>query len=360
MWIYFKGFLHFIMSRLVTVFFNFHQLNQAREMKYINVITWLLLCWLIFCSSLVFLTFFWRNIQTTIHTRNNKHLSRLEGDLILYLYDEKLEASLLEQFSRLKGYKRQIFLGLLVRMNTQFVGQLNNKLKSLFMETIHVKTKGEIGQYPWSIRPSYLRALSQMNIGLAVKSIEKLRASYNATLRTESLIAMTSIKDQFPFEYLIGSSEIISDWEQIHMHNNFVKYNAHLPDLSTYLTAENPSLIVFCLRLMRVFSHEEVFEELLHLLQHPIENVRHQTLLNLGTYKRKETLKHYSAIYPMESKSNKRVILKNISLLGKEAYTAFILGNLFNTSAPRLQTSQLKELPKYVDQGALPSCSASY
>jgi hypothetical protein len=224
MWIYLKFFLHFILSRFVIVFFNFQQLSQAREMKYINIITWLLLCLLIFSTTLAFLTFFWRNVQSKVQLRNKKHLARLEGDLILYLYDEKFEAVLLEQLTSVKGYKRQLLIGLIGGMSSQLLGQSCTKLKRLYIEIFRLKPHGTYQQYMGHLKQGF--------------------------------------EAHFPFERMKNSSQIISEWEQIHMHNNFVKYNAKLPDLSIYLTAKNPSLVVFCRRLMSEFRQGGVLEKL--------------------------------------------------------------------------------------------------
>jgi hypothetical protein len=136
MLIYFKNFLHFILSRLVSVFFNFNELCKAREMRYMNTITWGILCLLIFCTCLIFMTFLWRNVQSKVQLRNVRHVGKIEEDLILYLYDEKFAPVVLEQFARFKGYKRQLLLGVITQMESQFVGKLSIQLKHLFRKVI--------------------------------------------------------------------------------------------------------------------------------------------------------------------------------------------------------------------------------
>ena len=240
---YFKDFIHFILRRIVTVFFNFNQLNQARDIKYITVLTWFVLCWLILCTGLVFLTFFWRRIQCSIHLRNSRQLSDLETDLISYLYDDQDEASFFEKFCQLKGYKRQLFFGLLVRTHTQFIGHLNDKVRRLTREIMQV-----------NVHNSNVQVARGQNI-------EKFLASYSSNLPFESLVTITGMEGQMLFELLNKGVEPISDWEQIQIHHS--------------------------LRMLRHFDQQEIYNQLPQLLNHPDEDVRAQTVLNLWAYNRK-------------------------------------------------------------------------
>jgi hypothetical protein len=218
----FTGFSYGLMKGIVASLFNFQQLEGSQDIKYIHILSWLVFLLLLSSFGVLFFTVLRRHYQSYIQSRNQRCIILYEATLIDFLFGNT-ELQLKQQFLGLKGYKKSLFIDALVRLNLQVAGPLNDKLRLLFMETCHAFTLQRLTSNSPGLKIFGLRVLSHMNIGITEVWANTLLDSFYASVRSESLIALSAMNPEAIISMLEKKKLTLSMWEQMNLYNNLLK-----------------------------------------------------------------------------------------------------------------------------------------
>ncbi len=208
--------------------------------------------------------------------------------------EERLHQYLLENYQRLildflfgnagpdefrkiasNRYRRQVLIDQMIDLSANLKGEEASRLLSLYkILGLDRDSVEKAYDYRWHKKIKGFRELAFMNITEANDAILKALNSPNEILRMEAQIALASLSDKDPFEFLSRLVRPFSLWEQITLHGLIIQNNITPPSFKKWLTSPNPTIVMFALRMIREFRQKDADQDVCSTLTYPDIAVR--------------------------------------------------------------------------------------
>jgi HEAT repeat protein len=130
----------------------------------------------------------------------------------------------------------------------------------------------------------------------------------------EAQIAMVRLSESEPFEFLSHLRSPFSLWEQITLHELILQHNIPVPSFQKWLTSPNPTVVMFCLRMIREFKQKEAEDSIRETILHPEPRVRQLAIQVAGDLEMRSTSETMKHMYKNQEYS---VCLEIVRSLGK-------------------------------------------
>ena len=285
---------------------------------------------------------------------NVKYQEEYEIQLIKYLYSEsKDDAFNPEQqqiINELKksvtdSFKREIIVATLLKLRNEIYGKLAESIDELYLELglIHY-TLVNLEAEKWDIIAIGMRELTQLHVKGVHKAVMNNINHPKREVRKEMqlyLIKMFSFKG---LAFLNVLETPLSDWDQIQLLEVLkVANNEHTLDIKPWLKSSNDSVVIFALKLAKIYNQFEVKQELLELLDHQSENIRVDTiyvLSHLNIIEAKDILKNN---FTERSLEEQVAFLKMIENIYENSDTAFLLKHIHHEN-PQIKSLAVRFL----------------
>lgn len=280
------------------------------------------------------------------HLRKNeiiteKFQKEYESHLITYLYsgnvgevisaEQQLIINKLKLYS-INKFKRTIIVSILLKLKNEISGEMAESIQKLYFETDLIKhTLVKLKSKKWYIIASGIRELTRFQVKEAHDEIIKYINHPKREIRKEVQLYLV---DLFNFEgltFLNGLKATLSEWDQIQLLEELQKFkDQDIPDIVPWLKSENKSVVLFALKLARMYNQFEVKDTLIDLLSHKSKEVRIQlisTLSHLQVLESKTILKSNFSKYSLEEQLAFFKMLENVYEVNDEA---FLLEHIHN------------------------------
>lgn len=278
------------------------------------------------------------------HLRENerivlKYSKRYELLLITYLYAQNEDGGIsLEQKSvinKLKRgirntFKRGIIISTLLKLKNEIAGEMAESIRTLYFQTklkdhAIVKLKNK----KWDSIAKGIRELTQFQVKEVHDEVIKHINHPKKEVRKEVQLYLVNL---FNFEGLVFLDHLktqLSEWDQIQLLEELQRFeNQDLPDITSWLKSTNESVVIFALKLAKIYNQFEMKDMLLELLVHKSEKVRLElipVLSYLQVIEAKEVLK---STFNKSSKYEKIEFFKLLENLAEEKDEEFILEHI--------------------------------
>ncbi|MFO8233905.1 MAG: hypothetical protein R6U04_00680 [Bacteroidales bacterium] len=183
------------------------------------------------------------------------------------------------------SFNRKILIGQIYSLSQNLFGNKQNKLLKLFRIRRllkHVLFSIAIsGKYKKAV---YLKLFSVIipNKYLDNK-FEKYLFSRHHELRRFAQLASLNYNPQSLEKILKDYPYSLTLWDQIHFFEVIDRRSTIPPDFSTYLKSSNPTVILFGLRMIRIFYQTNTKEkQLVELLRHTNKNIKYEALKTIS------------------------------------------------------------------------------
>ena len=322
------------------ILINVNNLDVAQEtdsnVSYFEIMIYVLLMIVLFCIlsiiTLILLLFTRRIIQTFTLSRNEEYEKNLQKDLVNFLFYEESTATLPPTLSKVNAnYKRKILTDKILQLYSNIIGSAAERLHVLYikqgLDNISIEN---LKRSRWSVKAVNINMLSKMNIYKAVDKVSGFLNADNYVVRKEAEVAMVNLDREHPFEFLNNKTLPLSDWEQMNMYDALIRNSIKPPEFSRWLNSNNDSVVMFSLKMIRMFRQNDAFDKVLPLLKHTNENVRYQAILTTNAFRKDESVKHLIDIFPNEEFRNKEAIIRGIETLKKTSNIEFLKDLVFN------------------------------
>lgn len=234
-----------------------------------------------------------------------KYSKKYELLLITYLYAEEDEFGVNKEqnliIKRLKKgilfkFKRQVIISTLLKLRNEISGELADSIQNLYNKTKLKKyALLKLNNRQWDIIVTGIRELRLFNIKEAHDDVIKHINHPKKEVRKEVQLYLINL---FHFEGLRFLNDLktpLSEWDQIQLLEELQKIdNQELVDVSDWLKSDNFYVVIFAIKLVKIYNKFEMKEPILNLLNHPNENVRIElfpVLSHLHIIESKEVLK---------------------------------------------------------------------
>ena len=326
------------------------RLNEIRKLEEENRVTVIsgnikvliigVIILIIIMISVLIVTLFLRSRRKIQQQRSEILKDEIQDSVTEYLFDEDTVKP--EMLERIRSPKdKQELIDEIMQLYANLSGEISNKLRELYIDLgLDNESVTKTKSHQWHVRAKGFRELAQMNIQTVNEEIEKCLNSDNDILRMEAQLAMIRLNYEDPFSFLSKLEKPFTSWEQLHVYEMISRHQIKLPEFSEWLNSKNETIVVFSIRMIRVFKQAENYKKLFPLLEHSNKDIREETIITLGELQIYETLSVLKERYVVEEQDARVLILQAMSKMPEDANVDFLQGILEPSNALRLQAAE--------------------
>lgn len=276
--------------------------------------------------------------------------------LVDYLFSKDLNQEIIQKlinntYTRLN---RKILIDQMIDLSITLTGVEKERLKELYFKlNLDNDSYNKAFSRKWHIKAKGFRELAFMNIHSADKEIARCLSSKNDILRMEAQFAMIRLNTDNSFDFLNALEKKFTLWEQLNVYETITFHQLSLPNFEELLQSKNKSLVMFSLRMIRVFKLNNTSNAMINLLlTHPDEQIRNLAIQVLGNLKIYDALPHLKKIYKTETYDNCMAILQAMCQMPEEEMLSFLKLVLDKEDDVQLQIEAAMAINKMGEKGS--------
>lgn len=223
-----------------------------------------------------------------------------EANLINFLYagNNEIEVSNEQQkiidkmiFCVEDKFKRGIFISVLSKLKDEISGEMADDINNLFLKTglINYSLK-KLNSRKWDHIASGIKELTQFEMTNVYDEVSKLENHEKQEVRNEVQLYYVNLFQFKGLEFLNNLKSPISEWNQIQLLEILQKFDdQEISDITPWLKSKNDSVVLFALKLAKIYNQFQVIDILLTLLSHKTKEIKVSALEVLSYFQVKET-----------------------------------------------------------------------
>ncbi|WP_416846201.1 HEAT repeat domain-containing protein [Flavobacterium sp. GB2R13] len=224
------------------------------------------------------------------HLRENekikaKYQEDYESYLVTYLYSGNEDGSFSPEqqliINELKKsvadpFKRKIIISTLLKLRNEISGEIAESIDKLFIKLGLLRySLAKLRNEKWDIIAIGIRELTQFKIKGVHKIIINNINHPKREVRKEMQLYLVHLYAFKGLEFLNVLETSLSEWDQIQLLEILqLKNDPQIADIKPWLKSSNDSVVIFTLKLAKVYNQFEAKGELIKLLNHKSEDVR--------------------------------------------------------------------------------------
>nr|WP_314895529.1 HEAT repeat domain-containing protein [uncultured Flavobacterium sp.] len=224
------------------------------------------------------------------HLRENekieaKYQEDYESYLVTYLYSGNEDGTFSSEqqliINELKkcvadSFKRKIIISTLLKLRNEISGETAESIDKLFIKLGLLRySLAKLRNEKWDIIAIGIRELTQFKIKGVHKIIMNNINHPKREVRKEMQLYLVHLYAFKGLDFLNVLETSLSEWDQIQLLEVLQLNNdTEIADIRPWLKSSNDSVVIFTLKLAKVYNQFEAKEELIELLNHKSEDVR--------------------------------------------------------------------------------------
>jgi hypothetical protein len=345
-------------------------------MDYFNEFPFLIkLAWILsglMALIITFLTVYLKLIRSRLRKRDAeiiKFTKEYEAALIEYLYagNESKEVSAAQQaiIQQIKedisvSSKRKIVISILYKLMNEVSGEISDSIKTLYFETGLIKyALIRLKNKKWHVIAKGIGELTRFKIEETHDEVVGFIKHPKREVRKEAHLYFVNL---FRFEGLLFLDELktpLSEWDQINLIEILQKFDdQQICDISGWLKSANDTVVLFALKLARIYNQFEVMDTLMDLLSHKSKNIRVcviEVLTDLYGIEAKDRLKANFNVLSLEEQISFFGMLEKLVIPSDEPFVeAHLFHNDFEIQLLALKILKSINIDKYQIISELP------
>jgi hypothetical protein len=247
-----------------------------------------------------------RNILRNEEFLKVKLQNKYEELLLAYLFEETEKNQLNENQNKFikfiqseinNNFKRKIIVETLLKLKNEISGEIEDAIQNLYLQSnLKAYAYRQLKSKKWYVVAAGIKELTQFKVKEAYSEIKKLLKFPKKEVKKEVELYLVSLFYFEGLEFLNNLKIDLSEWDQIELLEE-LKYfdNQEIPDVTPWLKSNNDSVVLFSLKLVKIYNKYDCVKTLIQLLKHKNKNIRLETiavLTHLQVLDAKEILKH--------------------------------------------------------------------
>lgn len=302
-----------------------------------------------FCLIMVsFIFLLWIRFNYAKNRKKHKTLKEKYQTLLInfiYLTEDEIDEKKSIQHQLLKAVKntfeREVIQKLILRLHADLSGELATFLEELYrdLDLVQYSLK-KMKSNAWYVKIKGIREVTQMNVKGVYDETLRLINHENELLRNEAQLTMVKLYHFKGLAFLDKLEFPITEWQQIQLIEEIQSIrNEELPDLTHWLKSDNEHVVIFSLKLVKLFNQIQTQELLIKLIMHPSKLVRQNAIAVIEYFKIEESKTVLKEIYSKSDVDTQRFIVKALIELSNEEEIPFFESQLNNTDVEISQLS---------------------
>ncbi len=195
-----------------------------------------------------------RHIKTRKRRKTKELRNEYQEQLASFLFDDEVER--IEVRGINKKDNRQLFIDELMELHNNLHGEVAGKLRDLYFNLeLHKDSLQKVYKGKWYQKAKGFGELAQMDVKDANEEIEQYTNTDNPILRMGAQVAMVKLAEERPLSFLDNLKHELSYWEQINIYDTLIFHQISIDSFEEWLDNDNPSVVIFCLRMIELFKH---------------------------------------------------------------------------------------------------------
>lgn len=252
--------------------------------------------------------------------------SKYQHLLINYLYEVSERGDDLKKLLEISNnsFNRKVLINEMIDLSINLSGEPKKILRELYVSLgLHKDSLKKAYSSTWHIKIKGFRELAFMDIHDANAEIKKCLNHSNPIVRMEAQIALVRLNEEDPFNFLDLLTEHFTIWEQMNVYETIIYHDLPIPEFKRWLVSENKSVLIFALRMIKLFKQKNSVNELLSLIDFPDEDVRFELYTTMGTMRNNKIRWSLKNQFLTETPKNKMAILKALARFKEEEDISF-------------------------------------
>ena len=259
-----------------------------------------------------------------------------------------------DQFLKIASdnFRRQVLIDQMIDVSVNLKGETEEKLMKLYRElNLDQDSLARARSRKWHKKIKGFRELAFVGITDGNDEIYRALNSKNEILRMEAQIALVRLSDKDHFEFLSQLKRPFSLWEQITLHDLIIQHELPVPDFSRWLSSENPTVVMFALRMIREFKQKDAEREIKKVLLHRDPAVSQLAVQVAGDLDMRSTLDTMKRMYKFQEYNNCLEIVKSMGKMPEQALLGFLKLVLDKEDDVQLQIEAVKAIENMGEPG---------
>ena len=276
--------------------------------------------------------------------------------LMDYLFDEGEKILEPEKIGEIAGdsFKRVILMEEMKDLIVNLSGDSAQKLRELYYKlNLDIDSRIKVQNRKWHIKIKGFRELAFMNIKDSNEEITRSLHSNNSILRMEAQLALVRLNDEDRFAFIDHLQRPFTRWEQLNVHETIVNHNLEIPLFERWLDSANRTVIIFSLRMIRVFNQKDSWQKVTGLLDSEDEEIRRTAISVLGDLRIREAVQTLKKHYKHEVYENQLEIVISLGKIAEANTITFLVMVIDKEEDVQLQIEAARALRDMGEQGEM-------
>jgi hypothetical protein len=270
-----------------------------------------------------------------LYDRNFEKWSLISDLLIrkaVFYDDEELEGDKMipvtnraEKLMKNKHF-RKLLVNEIMSAKRSITGISADNLKHLYVQLGLDKYAFEkLASNKWHIKAKAIQELTVMDMHEYLEQISTYADDKNDLVRMEAQSALVQFNGFEGLNFLDTLNSPISNWHQIKLLQQLSQLAPANVDMSSWFTTTNSSVIIFTLKLARVYQRFDLYHEIVSCLDHEDPTVRYEAIHCLNEIYTDETSDDFISRFLGEILRNQLAMIKVMATVGTERDVLFLL-----------------------------------
>ena len=249
------------------------------------------LAWIIsaaLLSAIFILTVVLKILRASLRKRDEDKIrfrKTYEASLIEYLYsgteDEALseiQKSIIEDLKMAVCIreKRKVIISILYNLLNEVSGEMSDSIKVLYFQTgLYGYSKNKLQSGKWHIIAKGIGELTRFKIDEAYDDVKKFIYHDRMEVRKETQLYMVNMFRFQGLSFLNTLEAPLSEWAQVQLLETLQRFDdQQICDIRPWLKSKNNTVVMFALKLAKIYNQFEVKDTLMDLLSHSKRKIR--------------------------------------------------------------------------------------
>jgi hypothetical protein len=287
-----------------------NDINILESLKHsstiIQLVWWLAFFFLITITTLIIYLKYLRNHLRINENIEAKYKEEYESCLVNYLYSGNDNGGVSPEqqliINELKKcvtdpFKRKIILSTLLKLRNEISGEIGESIDTLFVKLGLLRySLAKLRSKKWDVVAVGISELTQFKVKGVHKIIMNNINHPMKEVRKEMQLYLVHLYGFKGLDFLNVLETSLSEWDQIQLLEILQLNNdTQIADIKPWLKSSNDSVVIFTLKLAKVYNQFEAKEELIELLNHKSLEVRINAIAalnHLNVFEAKTILKN--------------------------------------------------------------------
>jgi hypothetical protein len=182
---------------------------------------------------------------------------------------------------------RKVITEIMLEVQRDGLPETRNQISALYQYFgLHHRALRQLESRKWDVVSRAISELTEMQVRQAYDAIKEHVNSKNSVVRKQAQLATVQLKEEGIQFFLDTVRYPISQWQQVKILEILTsKSEFTVPRFRDWLFSENQDVVLFALRLIRVFRQMDASQALLMFLNHRSERIQVAALECIGEFK---------------------------------------------------------------------------